>query len=119
MSPRTDESLTGSRCSTCGVVAYPVAPTCPRCGDPAEETSLSRTGELWTWTVQHFPPKSPPYELHGEFSPFAVAYVELPDGVRIEAIVEADDLTRLHIGMPVELVAASTVPRFALTQEHV
>lgn len=118
MNPRTDDKLTGSRCTTCGVVTYPVSATCPRCGDPAEESALSRTGELWTWTIQHFAPKSPPYELDGSFSPFAVGYVELPDGVRIEAVIETDDLTRLHIGLPVELVEASTVPRFTLTEER-
>jgi uncharacterized protein len=74
---------------------------------------LSREGVLWTWTVQRFAPKSPPYEPPSRgFQPFAVGYVELPEGVRVEAIVEVGDLESLHVGMPVRLAPSTGVPRF-------
>jgi uncharacterized OB-fold protein len=46
------------------------------------------------------------------FAPFAVGYVELPEGVRVEAIVHVDDFAELAIGMPVRLSAVAGVPHF-------
>jgi hypothetical protein len=46
------------------------------------------------------------------FVPFAVGYVELPDGVRVEAILESADGEDLA-GAEVTLIAATPVPRFA------
>lgn len=74
-------------------------------GDAAalhDAVPLSRTGTLWSWTIQSFRPKSPPYDGPEAFEPFALGYVELPG----ETIVEAR-LTRrdgLRIGMAVRLV---------------
>jgi uncharacterized OB-fold protein len=60
-----------------------------------------KDGVLWTWTVQRFPPKSPPYVVPPDgFVPFAVGYVELVDGSRIEAIL---DVETPHIGMKLQL----------------
>ena len=60
-------------------------------------------GTVWTWTVQRFPPKSPPYEPPPEgFSPFAVGYVELAGGERIEAVLDVDPAS-VHIGMRVRV----------------
>lgn len=57
-------------------------------------------GTLWTWTVQRFPPKSPPFVPPPDgFQPFAVGYVELTDGVRLAAVIDVADLESLHIGM--------------------
>lgn len=105
--------LRGSRCPKCGVAAYPAGMTCPRCAASMTPTVLADEGILWTWTVQRFAPKSPPYEPGpGEFEPFAVGYVELPDGVRIEAIIDVDDLDDLRIDMPVRLTDGTGVPHF-------
>jgi len=60
-------------------------------------------GTVWTWTVQRFPPKSPPYVPPPEgFQPFVVGYVELAGGERIEAVLDVDPVT-VHIGMRVRL----------------
>jgi uncharacterized OB-fold protein len=81
---------------------------------------LSAGGVLWTWTVQRFAPKSPPYQPPPEgFRPFAVGYVELPDGVRVEAVIEVDDLASVRIGMPLRLVPSGGVPRFVPAAEVV
>ena len=60
---------------------------------------LPAVGTLWTWTVQRFPPKSPPFvPPPGGFAPFAVGYVELDGGARIEAVLDVDPAS-VHIGM--------------------
>jgi uncharacterized protein len=106
-------TLRGSRCRGCGTIAFPVAVGCQRCGgSDVEPFDLARRGTVWAHTVQRFAPKSPPYVPPAEgFQPYAVGYVELPDGVRVEAILEGDH-DRLADAQ-VELVATEPVPRFA------
>jgi uncharacterized OB-fold protein len=97
--------LIGSQCARCGVVAFPKQPSCPKCTSlEVAERLLARRGTLWSWTVQCFPPKSPPYAgAPDTFEPYGVGYVELPGEVRVEArLIEADP-ARLRIGMPMEL----------------
>jgi uncharacterized protein len=108
-------ALEGSKCTVCGTVAFPVSVMCSRCATPtAEALTLSSRGTLWAYTIQRFAPKSPPYvPPAGGFVPFAVGYVELPEGIRIEAIVDCDDFSELD-GAPVSLVATTPVPRFAV-----
>ena len=98
--------LIGSECRRCGIVAFPKQNACSRCtSTDVRERRLSRSGTLWTWTVQRFRPKSPPY-VGGdgeEFVPYGVGYVELPGEVRVEALLTESDPDRLRIGMPMEL----------------
>jgi uncharacterized OB-fold protein len=98
--------LIGSRCRRCGVVAFPRQDSCAACtSDDVEPRRLARRGTLWTWTVQCFAPKSPPYAGAAEgFEPYGVGYVELPGEVRVEARLTEADPARLRIGMPMELV---------------
>jgi uncharacterized OB-fold protein len=62
---------------------------------------LPDSGEIWSWTVQSFPPKEPyrpPAEGH---QPYALGYVDLG-----EVLVEARfDIPRrlIRIGLPVRL----------------
>jgi uncharacterized OB-fold protein len=91
--------LVGSECRRCGVIAFPRQSSCAACtSSDVTERRLGRRGTLWTWTVQCFPPKSPPYAGDSDdFEPYGVGYVELPGEVRVEA--------RLTVaGMPMELV---------------
>jgi uncharacterized OB-fold protein len=97
--------LIGSRCRSCGTVAFPRQASCQACmSEDVEEHLLARTGPLWTWTIQCFPPKSPPYAARAdEFEPYGVGYVELGGEVRVEGILSESDPTQLEIGMPMEL----------------
>jgi uncharacterized protein len=98
--------LIGSRCRDCSTVTFPRQASCPRCtSENVEERRLQRRGTLWTWTIQCFPPKSPPYAVApgDDFVPYGVGYVELPGEVRVEARLTESDPTRLRIGMPMEL----------------
>lgn len=102
--------LQGSRCPADAVVAYPAAAACPRCGASAEPVQLSSRGVLWSWTVQRHAPKSPPYVApETGFAPFAVGYVELPEGVRVAAVLDTDP-DRVEIGMDLVLSVAGGVP---------
>ena len=98
--------LIGSRCRSCGVVAFPRQTSCARCTSrDVEERLLGRRGTLWTWTIQCFPPKAPPYAgAADDFEPYGVGYVELPGEVRVEAWLTESDPAALRIGMPMELV---------------
>ena len=98
--------LIGSECTRCGVVTFPRQPSCPRCTSLAVgERLLARRGALWSWTIQCFAPKSPPYAVApgDDFEPYGVGYVELAGEVRVEARLTEADPTRLRIGMPMEL----------------
>jgi uncharacterized OB-fold protein len=96
--------LLGSACRACGTVTFPRQASCPRCtSTDVGEHQLARRGTLWSWTVQRFRPKSPPYVGPEEFEPYGVGYVELPGEVRVEARLTESDPTRLRIGMPMEL----------------
>jgi uncharacterized OB-fold protein len=90
---------------------------CPKCtGDRIEQVELSTKGVLWTWTIQGFPPKSPPYigEIDPEnFEAYGVGYVELPGEVKVEARLTENDPTRLRVGMEMEL----TVVPLAIDEE--
>jgi uncharacterized protein len=100
--------LIGSRCGSCGVVTFPRQSGCPRCpSEDMEATPLARRGRLWTFSTQGFPPKYPPYlgpESEEDFSPFGIGYVELEEGVMVEARLTENDPEKLQIGMEMELV---------------
>jgi len=99
--------LLGSRCTNCGNHMFPVQDGCPRCmSSESEQVELATRGTLWSWTVQAFPPKAPPYlgPIGDDFVPYGVGYVELPDQVRVEARLTENDPAKLEIGMEMELV---------------
>jgi uncharacterized OB-fold protein len=100
--------LIGSRCADCGVMTFPRQADCPRCtGDAMEDDVFARRGTLWTFTVQNFIPKSPPYarvETDETFEPYGVGYVEFEAQARVEGRLTEADPTRLRIGMEMETV---------------
>lgn len=100
--------LFGSRCTNCDNHMYPRQSGCPRCMfDEQEDIELAQTGTLWTWTIQAFPPKAPPYlgPVGADFVPYGVGYVELENQVRVEARLTIADPDQLQIGMEMEIVA--------------
>ena len=73
-----------------------------------ERLPLSSEGTLWSFTVQRFRPKSPPYagaDDERSFRPFALGYVELPGQIIVETRIDTDDFGKLKIGMPMKLAA--------------
>lgn len=93
-------SLIGARHIETGEIIFPM----PQ-GDAAHNYAavpLSPDGTLWSWTIQGFRPKSPPYTGPEAFEPFALGYVELPGEVIVES--RLTQMGGLTIGMPLELV---------------
>ena len=78
--------------------------------------TLPAEGTLWTWTVQRFAPKSPPYvPPSGGFEPFALGYVELDGGPRVAAVLDVPG--SVHIGMRMRVEATGGVPHAKPVEE--
>jgi uncharacterized protein len=73
------------------------------CPDGFAPVELNPHGTIWSWTVQRFAPKSPPYAGPTPFEPFALAYVELKDQVIVEARLDGLAFDTLKVGLPVLL----------------
>jgi uncharacterized protein len=97
MEPR----LIGGRHRASGRIVFP----CPQGSEGAdyEPVPLSRTGKLWSWTIQRFRPKTPPYAGPDAFEPFALGYVELPGETIVEARLTDVAFEALGVGMPMRL----------------
>jgi uncharacterized OB-fold protein len=91
-----DPALIGGREPHTGRIVFPCAEGC----DPV---ALKRQGTIWSWTVQRFAPKSPPYAGPAPFEPFALGYVELADEVIVEARFDGLAFDALRVGLPVAL----------------
>ena len=95
--------LLGGRCESCGTVTFPRLDGCPRCGqDVIEQLPLATRGTLWTWTTQGFPVKRP-YLGEADFEPYLLGYVDLPDGVKVEARLVDCTADQLQIGQAMKL----------------
>jgi uncharacterized OB-fold protein len=103
-----DAALLGTRCTTCRNVVFPPAsgfcrnPACD--GEEHEVVPLSRRGRVWSYTdAQYQPP--PPYVAPEPFQPFALAAVELPEGlVVLGQVASGYGVSDLTVGAEVELV---------------
>tara|TARA_B100001996_G_scaffold259471_1_gene201864 strand:+ start:1167 stop:1592 length:426 start_codon:yes stop_codon:yes gene_type:complete len=103
--PSDEPKLIGSECQDCGAIVFPAQSGCPRCtSDNTQSKELGTRGSLWTWTIQGFPPKSPPFigEVDN-FEPFGVGYVEIHDQVKVETRLTVAEKEKLSIGMEMEL----------------
>jgi len=94
--------LIGGRHLETGRIVFP----CPE-GDRYEPIKLSSKGRLWSYTVQCFPPKSPPYKgvnNPAQFKPFFIGYVEIPGEVIVQTRLDVNDVKELEIGQDMHLV---------------
>ena len=104
-----EPALVGSRCTTCASTFFPRVqgfcrnPQCP--GEEFADTELSRRGRVWSYTDAQYQPPPPYIPATDPYEPFALAAVELPEGIVVLGQVAAgygvDDLT---VGREVELV---------------
>jgi len=80
--------------------------------------TLPAEGTLWTWTVQRFAPKSPPYVPSADgFRPFALGYVELDGGPRVAAVLDVPDPAGVRIGMRLRVEETTGVPHAKPVEE--
>jgi len=102
--PSDEPYLIGSRCETCGEHFFPKAKSCqnPDCPDKGDvkEVLLSRNGNLWSYTIQHYAPP-PPYR--GPV-PLIIGLVELPENLKIMGQLTNCKEEDLKIGMDMELI---------------
>ena len=99
--------LIGGRRKSDGRIVFPLPHGAERAQFDVVE--LAPEGTLWSFTVQRFRPKSPPYlgaEDERAFKPYALGYVELKGQVIVETRIEIDDFSKLKIGMPMRLALA-------------
>ena len=111
-----DPRLLASRCTTCSDVVFPPVPSAsvgycrnPRCdGDTVEPAELSRRGTVWSYTdAQYQPPEPfvPPQAEGASYEPFALAAVELPEGIVVLGqVAHGYGVADLRVGAEAELV---------------
>ncbi|GAA4073443.1 bifunctional MaoC family dehydratase N-terminal/OB-fold nucleic acid binding domain-containing protein [Nonomuraea soli] len=82
------------RCSSCGSLRHPPGPVCPSCHS-TEQGYVVACGEgtVYSYVVHHHPP------VPGKETPFVVAVVELPEGVRIVGNIVDCPVEAVGIGM--------------------
>ncbi|MCS6987153.1 MAG: OB-fold domain-containing protein [Sphingomonadaceae bacterium] len=99
--PGPPPALIGGRDKASGRIVFP----CPPDPDRFEPVRLPSEGRIWSWTVQRFPPKSPPYAGPVDpFEPFAIGYVELAGAAIVESRLEGFAFDELAVGLPCRLV---------------
>jgi uncharacterized OB-fold protein len=71
-----------------------------------DAVELPAEGTLWSYTVQRFRPKTPPYigaDDDASFKPFALGYIEFPGQVIVEGRILVEDTASLRIGLPMRV----------------
>lgn len=100
--------LLGGREKATGRIVFP----CPE-SELYEPMALSREGTLWSYTIQRFRPKSPPYLGPEAFAPWILGYVELPGEVIVEARLVDVEPEDVKIGMPLSFAPTPLDPNAA------
>jgi uncharacterized protein len=105
----TEPALVASRCTTCGSVFFPrMEGFCrnPACdGESFEVTELSRRGTVWSYTDAQYQPPPPYIPASDPYEPFALAAVELPEGIVVLGqLAEGHGVDDVRVGSEVELV---------------
>ncbi|CDR08519.1 bifunctional MaoC family dehydratase N-terminal/OB-fold nucleic acid binding domain-containing protein [Streptomyces iranensis] len=86
------------RCLDCATLRFPWLPGCGECGSQRWEAfEASGAGTVFSYVVMHHPPY-PAFD-----PPYAVALVELAEGVRMVSDITGVPYDKVRIGMPVEL----------------
>ena len=90
--------LLANKCKSCGQTFFPKAQLCLSCfQEDMEEITLSRKGKLYSYTVAHMP------STHFE-PPYAIGYVDMPEGVRVFAPLIMMEDKPLQVDMDMEMV---------------
>ncbi|MFJ9625307.1 bifunctional MaoC family dehydratase N-terminal/OB-fold nucleic acid binding domain-containing protein [Streptomyces sp. NPDC101181] len=102
------------RCTDCGALRLPWLPGCNACGGAEWDTvEASGAGTVFSHVVMHHPP-FPAFAPDGEGGPYAVALVELAEGVRIVSNVVGVHHDQVRVGMTVQLEFLVTDPELEL-----
>ena len=105
----TEPALLGSRCTECLTVFFPRLdgfcrnPACA--GERFETVELSRRGTVWSYTDARYQPPPPYIAATEPYEPFALAAVELAEGlVVLGQVADGYGVGDLRVGAEAELV---------------
>ncbi len=101
--PGEKSQLMGSQCNNCGEVFFPKRENwlCSSCqSSDLKEIKFSPRGKIFSYTVVM---QRPPVYYQGEV-PYAIGFVELPEGIRVETLFTGCKLEDLRVGMEVEML---------------
>lgn len=102
------------RCTACDALRFPWLPGCNACGSPGWDTvEASGEGTVFSHVVMHHP-SFPAFSEDGEGGPYAVALIELAEGVRMVSNVIGVPCDKVRVGMPVRLEFLRTDPELVL-----
>ena len=89
--------MLASHCLKCGGFSVPSKPFCPFCGSDSvdKDVQLSSHGRVYSYTVIHQAPG-------GRATPYVLAYVDLPESVRLLTQVDCEP-AMMEVDMPVVL----------------
>jgi len=108
--------LKAQKCGSCGVLRHYPRPVCDKCHSmDVDWVKLSGHGQVHTWTITH-------HAFHPCFKPelpYILVTVDLDEGVRMQAQLDAPADTKLEVGQAVEARFARvkedlTLPYFVL-----
>ena len=102
--PPEQVHLRGLRCRSCGEIFLGKNVGCQNCqGTDMEDVALSRRGKLYSYTIIRNRPPGSYKGPDNPFIPFAVGFVELPEGIRILSPLTGCDIEDVKVGMELEL----------------
>ncbi|NLT29195.1 MAG: benzoylsuccinyl-CoA thiolase [Propionibacterium sp.] len=104
-----EPALLGTKCVACGTVYFPrqdIYCKNPNCdSEEFEEYTFSRTGTVWSYTDFQYQPPAPYIAQTDPYEPFALAAVELPEGIVVLGqLADGYSVDDVKVGSPVELV---------------
>jgi uncharacterized OB-fold protein len=98
--------LLGSRCTTCHTPYFPKSPVChnPACTESKiEDASFGPRGKIWSLAIQDYPPPSP-VRYDEPYLRYAMAVIDLTDGLRVLGRVATDDPDAVQCDQDVEMI---------------
>jgi uncharacterized OB-fold protein len=118
---RTDAVRSCQRCTRCGRLQFYPRLLCVRCGGAVEQTPLSGHGTVYSFTVVHRAPAG-----FTGLAPYAVALVDLDEGIRVMGRLITDNPDDIRIGRrvdtvieePVESASSTALPQFTPAPEE-
>lgn len=103
--------MEGIKCTNCGTSYVPPINTCLSCGNTEfEEVDFDGEGEIDVFTTIYVPPS----EYSGD-EPYTVAVIELEEGPKLTARVDADP-DDIELGKKVEFVSDEKYKVFELVE---
>jgi uncharacterized OB-fold protein len=96
--------LMSARCASCDTCFFPKyheqhRPDCSRQG--VESIMLSKEGTLASYTIQYYMPPLP-FKTEKDITPYAIGFVEFPEGIQVVGILTDCRFEELVIGMTME-----------------